>query len=277
MKVYLELLKKVLSQGEPKFDRTGTGTRSLFGYQMRINLSSGFPLITTKKLHIRSIVHELLWFLRGETSTKPLASEGVRIWDAWANKDGELGPIYGAQWRSWPASDGSKIDQLEKVINEIRLRPFSRRLLVSAWNPQFLPDETKSPSENVANGLMALAPCHTLFQFSVSSHRLSCHLYQRSADAFIGLPFNIASYALLTHLVAQQCNLDIGDFIWSGGDVHIYENHIQQVKTQLQRKPLNLPRLELLNKPKDIGLYSPDKIHFHEYSPHPHIPAPVAV
>lgn len=277
MQAYLDVLKLLLESGHPKGDRTGTGTLSVFGHQMRFPLSDGFPMVTTKKLHLKSIIHELLWFIRGDTNTAYLREHGVKIWDEWATESGDLGPIYGAQWRSWPAPDGRVIDQLTEVIAQIKARPNSRRLLVSAWNPALLPDESISPQANVATGRMALAPCHTLFQFYVADGALSCQLYQRSADIFLGVPFNIASYALLTHLVAHQCDLSVGDFIWTGGDVHLYQNHVAQAREQLTRSPRPLPRLTLVGKPTDITGYTEAHIQIEGYDPHPHIKAPVAI
>lgn len=277
MRTYLDLLDLLLTQGTAKGDRTGTGTLSVFGHQMRFNLQEGFPLVTTKKIHLKSVIHELLWFIKGETSTHYLREHGVSIWDEWATDEGDLGPIYGAQWRSWPAPDGKSIDQLTQVIEAIKQRPDSRRLLVSAWNPALLPDETISPQANVEQGLMALAPCHTLFQFYVADGRLSCQLYQRSADIFLGVPFNIASYALLTHLVADQCDLGVGDFVWTGGDVHLYQNHVEQAKLQLTREPRPLPRLNILRTPADITGYTEADIEIVGYDPHPLIKAPVAI
>lgn len=277
MQAYLDVLKLLLESGHPKGDRTGTGTLSVFGHQMRFPLSDGFPMVTTKKLHLKSIIHELLWFIRGDTNTAYLREHGVKIWDEWATESGDLGPIYGAQWRSWPAPDGRVIDQLTEVIAQIKARPNSRRLLVSAWNPALLPDESISPQANVATGRMALAPCHTLFQFYVADGALSCQLYQRSADIFLGVPFNIASYALLTHLVAHQCDLSVGDFIWTGGDVHLYQNHVAQAREQLTRSPRPLPRLTLVGKPTDITGYTEAHIQVEGYDPHPHIKAPVAI
>ena len=277
MQAYLDVLKLLLESGHAKGDRTGTGTLSLFWHQMRFALSDGFPMVTTKKLHLKSIIHELLWFIRGDTNTAYLREHGVKIWDEWATETGDLGPIYGAQWRSWPAPDGRTIDQLIEVITQIKARPDSRRLLVSAWNPALLPDESMSPQANVQRGRMALAPCHTLFQFYVANGALSCQLYQRSADIFLGVPFNIASYALLTHLVAHQCDLAVGDFVWTGGDVHLYQNHLSQAKEQLTRTPRPLPRLTLLDKPVDITGYTEAHIQIEGYDPHPHIKAPVAI
>ena len=277
MQAYLDVLKLLLESGHAKGDRTGTGTLSLFAHQMRFALSDGFPMVTTKKLHLKSIIHELLWFIRGDTNTAYLREHGVKIWDEWATETGDLGPIYGAQWRSWPAPDGRTIDQLIEVITQIKARPDSRRLLVSAWNPALLPDESMSPQANVQRGRMALAPCHTLFQFYVANGALSCQLYQRSADIFLGVPFNIASYALLTHLVAHQCDLAVWDFVWTGGDVHLYQNHLSQAKEQLTRTPRPLPRLTLLDKPVDITGYTDAHIQIEGYDPHPHIKAPVAI
>ena len=237
MRAYLDLLQLLLDGGTAKGDRTGTGTLSRFGHQMRFDLNAGFPLVTTKKVHLKSVIHELLWFMQGDTNTQYLRDHGVSIWDEWATEDGDLGPLYGAQWRSWPTPDGGTIDQLTEVVESIKVRPNSRRLLVSAWNPSLLPDESQSPQDNVRAGRMALAPCHTLFQFYVADNQLSCQLYQRSADVFLGVPFNIASYALLTHLVADQCGLGVGDFIWTGGDVHLYQNHVDQAREQLSREP----------------------------------------
>lgn len=264
MKNYLTLLRDVLDNGAIKTDRTGTGTRSLFGAQMRFNLREGFPLVTTKKLHLRSIIHELLWFLNGDTNIQYLKDNGVSIWDEWADENGNLGPVYGYQWRSWPAPDGRHIDQISQVMEQIRKTPDSRRLIVSAWN---VADLDK----------MALQPCHTMFQFYVANGQLSCQLYQRSADIFLGVPFNIASYALLTHMVAQQCELDVGDFVWTGGDVHLYSNHLEQAKEQLSRAPLPPPRLQIKRKPADLFSYRFDDFEILDYQSHPAIKAPVAV
>ncbi len=264
MKAYLQLLREVYEHGELKSDRTGTGTRSLFGAQLRFNLADGFPLVTTKRLHTKSIVHELLWFLRGETNIAPLNAAGVRIWDEWADADGDLGPIYGKQWRAWRGADGAIIDQLSDVVERIKSDPDSRRLLVSAWNVADLPQ-------------MALAPCHTMFQFYVAQGRLSLQLYQRSADMFLGVPFNIASYALLTHMVAQVCDLEPGHFVHTLGDAHIYSNHDVQVATQLERQPTALPRLWLNPQIKDLYGFEYDDIRFDDYQYQPAIKAPVAV
>jgi thymidylate synthase len=264
VKAYLDLMRHVLERGEPKSDRTGTGTLSVFGWQMRFDLAEGFPLVTTKKLHLRSIIHELLWFLQGSTNVAYLRDHGVSIWDEWADGQGELGPVYGYQWRNWPAGDGGTIDQISDVVDRIRRDPSSRRLIVSAWNVADLPK-------------MALAPCHAFFQFHVAGGRLSCQMYQRSADIFLGVPFNIASYALLTHMVAQQCDLQPGDFIWTGGDCHLYLNHLEQARAQLAREPFPLPRLTLLRRPESIFDYRFEDFEISGYQSHPHIKAPVAV
>jgi thymidylate synthase len=264
MRPYLDLLRDVLDNGAEKSDRTGTGTRSLFGRQLRFDLAGGFPLVTTKKLHTRSIVHELLWFLRGDTNIAYLKENGVSIWDEWADADGNLGPVYGKQWRSWQGADGKTIDQIAWLVDEIRRNPDSRRLVVSAWNVADLPK-------------MALAPCHCLFQFHVVNGRLSCQLYQRSADVFLGVPFNIASYALLTHLIAQVCDLAPGDFVHSFGDVHLYNNHVEQARTQLARAPLPLPKLKLNPDVKSIFDFRFEDIAIDGYQSHPVIKAPVAV
>ncbi|MCX5589896.1 thymidylate synthase [Alcaligenes endophyticus] len=261
---YEALMREVYTHGVNKTDRTGTGTRSIFGHQMRFDLSQGFPLITTKKLHTRSIFIELLWFLRGESNVRWLQERGVSIWDEWADDNGELGPVYGVQWRSWPTPDGQHIDQISQLMEQIRQQPDSRRLLVSAWNVA----EVKS---------MALPPCHALFQFYVAQGKLSCQLYQRSADIFLGVPFNIASYALLTHMVAQQCDLEVGDFIWTGGDCHLYSNHFEQVQTQLAREPRPYPKLLIKRKPASVFEYELEDFEIINYDPHPHIKAPVAV
>jgi thymidylate synthase len=277
MRQYLTLLRHVLENGTPKDDRTGTGTLAIFGAQMRFNLAHGFPLLTTKKLHTRSIIHELLWFLRGDTNIRSLHEQGVTIWDEWAGKDGDLGPVYGQQWRSWPTRDGRTIDQISTLLRNIRDRPHSRRLIVSAWNVADLPDESLSPQENVRSGRMALAPCHCLFQFYVSEGKLSCQLYQRSADIFLGVPFNIASYALLTHLVAQVTDLDVGDFVHTFGDLHLYVNHFEQAREQLSRKPRNLPTLKINPAVKSLFSVSFGDIEIMSYDPHPAIKAPIAV
>ncbi|MCK9511293.1 MAG: thymidylate synthase [Pigmentiphaga sp.] len=261
---YEDLMRHVYEHGIAKTDRTGTGTRSVFGHQMRFDLAQGFPLVTTKKLHLRSIILELLWFLRGEANVRWLQERGVSIWDEWAREDGSLGPIYGVQWRSWPRPDGGHIDQITQVLEQIRIHPDSRRLIVSAWNVADIPN-------------MALPPCHALFQFYVAGGRLSCQLYQRSADIFLGVPFNIASYALLTHMVAQQCDLLPGDFIWTGGDCHLYQNHFEQVETQLARAPFPYPRLEIRRRPPSLFDYELEDFEIIDYQSHPHIKAPVAV
>jgi len=277
MQAYLSLLDTILSQGQRKGDRTGTGTLAIFGHQMRFDLGQGFPLVTTKKIHIKSVIYELLWFLRGDTHIGYLQDHGVSIWDAWADGQGELGPVYGRQWRSWPTADGQTIDQIGEVVRRLQTNPDSRRLVVSAWNVADLPDEAISPQANVAQGKMALAPCHALFQFYVADGKLSCQLYQRSADAFIGLPFNIASYALLTHMVAQQCGLGVGDFIWTGGDVHLYLNHLEQARLQLSRDPYPLPRLEIARKPESLFDYRYEDFAVIGYQAHEHIKAAIAV
>ena len=264
MQQYLALMRDVLERGARKNDRTGTGTLSLFGHQLRFDLTAGFPLVTTKKLHLRSIIHELLWFLQGGTNVRYLRDNGVTIWDEWADPEGNLGPVYGHQWRSWPTPDGKSIDQIAEVVAQIRRNPDSRRLIVSAWNVSDIPH-------------MALAPCHALFQFHVVDRRLSCQLYQRSADVFLGVPFNIASYALLTHMVAQQCDLGVGEFIWTGGDCHLYLNHLDQVRTQLQREPLPLPRLVLKRRPPDLFSYKFEDFEVVGYQSHSAIKAPIAV
>ncbi len=279
MRVYLDLLRDVIDTGIDKGDRTGVGTRSVFGRQIRFDLRAGFPLLTTKRVHIKSVVAELLWFLSGSTDNRVLQGQGVGIWDEWAAEDGALGPIYGAQWRSWTCPDGRVIDQLAELVATIRARPDSRRLLVTAWNPADLPDESVSPQANVRAGRMALAPCHCLFQFYVAGGRLSCQLYQRSADLFLGVPFNIASYALLTHLIAQQCDLEVGEFVHTFGDLHLYRNHLTDdiVFTQLGREPRPLPTLRLARRPASLFDYRADDILIDGYDPHPAIRAPIAV
>lgn len=277
MKQYLDLMRHVLEQGHRKTDRTGTGTISVFGYQMRFNLAEGFPLVTTKKCHLKSIIHELLWFLQGDTNIGYLKANGVSIWDGWATDEGELGPVYGAQWRSWQGADGQVIDQISQLINDIKRTPDSRRLIVSAWNPAVLPDTSFSPRENAAQGKQALPPCHTLFQFYVNDGKLSCQLYQRSADIFLGVPFNIASYALLTLMVAQVCDLAPGDFIHTFGDAHLYLNHLEQVELQLSRTPYPLPQMKLNPAVKDIFAFRFEDFELQNYQAHPHIKAPVAI
>jgi thymidylate synthase len=264
MQPYLKLLSDILENGADKSDRTGTGTRSLFGYQMRFDLSKGFPLVTTKKLHLKSIIYELLWFIRGETNVRWLQEHGVKIWDEWADENGDLGPVYGSQWRSWPAPDGRHIDQLAAVVESIRTKPDSRRHIVSAWNPAEVDD-------------MALPPCHCLFQFYVANGKLSCQLYQRSADTFLGVPFNIASYALLTHMVAQVAGLEVGDFVHSFGDVHLYNNHFEQARLQLTREPRPLPKLVMNPERKRLEDFVFEDFAFEGYDPHPHIKADVSV
>lgn len=264
MHQYEDFMRHVFERGVQKTDRTGTGTRSWFGYQMRFDLGAGFPLVTTKKLHLRSIIHELLWFLQGSSNVAYLRDNHVTIWDEWADEHGELGPVYGVQWRSWPSADGATIDQISNVMREIQQHPDSRRLIVSAWNVGDLSQ-------------MALPPCHLLFQFYVAEGRLSCQLYQRSCDIFLGVPFNIASYALLTHMVAQQSDLEVGDFVWTGGDCHIYQNHFDQVREQLSRVPRPLPKLVIKRKPATLFDYRFEDFEVVAYDPHPHIKAPVAV
>ncbi len=277
MKVYHELLEHVLEKGVRKSDRTGTGTMSVFGYQMRFDLADGFPLVTTKKLHLRSIIHELLWFIRGETNVGYLNEHGVSIWDEWADASGELGPIYGKQWRSWPDPAGGDIDQLTAIIERIRRRPDSRRHVISAWNPTTLPDERMSPSENVAHGRMALAPCHTMFQFWVAEGRISLQLYQRSADCFLGVPFNIASYALLLMMVAQVTGLKAHEFIHTFGDAHLYLNHLEQARTQLEREPYGPPQMRLNPERNRLEDFEFDDFELVGYQAHPPIKAPIAV
>ena len=277
MQQYLDLLQNILDNGEVKEDRTGTGTRSFFGHQMRFDLSQGFPILTTKNIFFKGVVHELLWFLNGSTNNNDLKDQGVHIWDEWETETGDLGPIYGYQWRSWPTTNGEQIDQIDKVIDQIKHNPDSRRIIVSAWNVADLPDETISPQENVANKKMALAPCHALFQFFVSGGKLSCQLYQRSCDTFLGLGFNIASYSLLTSMIAQQCDLKIGEFIWTGGDVHLYLNHLEQARQQLSRNPYPLPKLKIKTKPSSIFDYRFEDFELINYQSHPHIPAPISI
>lgn len=264
MKQYLDYLSHILEKGTTKADRTGTGTVSVFGYQMRFDLAQGFPAVTTKQLHLRAVIHELLWFLTGETNIRYLQENNVHIWDEWADQNGELPEIYGKQWRRWETADGRVIDQVSQTVEQIKKNPDSRRLIISAWNVGEI-------------GRMALPPCHTLFQFYVASGKLSCHLYQRSADSFLGVPFNIASYALLTHMIAQQCDLGVGDFIWTGGDCHIYLNHIDQVKLQLTREPFPLPHLVIKRKPVSILDYAFEDFTIENYRSHPRIAAPISV
>ncbi|OXR49872.1 MULTISPECIES: thymidylate synthase [unclassified Pusillimonas] len=264
MNQYETFMHHVYTHGVQKTDRTGTGTRSVFGYQMRFNLAEGFPLVTTKKLHTKSIFIELLWFLQGGRNVNWLKERGVSIWDEWAREDGDLGPVYGVQWRSWPTPDGGHIDQISQVVEQIKSTPDSRRLIVSAWNVSDIPN-------------MALPPCHAFFQFYVADGKLSCQLYQRSADIFLGVPFNIASYALLTHMVAQQCDLEVGDFVWTGGDCHLYSNHFEQVETQLSREPFPYPKLNIKRRPATLFDYAYEDFEVLDYQHHPHIKAPVAV
>ena len=274
MKQYLDLIQEVLEKGVEKSDRTGTGTKSIFGYQMRFNLSDGFPLVTTKKLHTKSIIYELLWFLNGETNIGYLKNNGVKIWDAWADKNGDLGPVYGFQWRNW---NNDNIDQISELIKTIKSNPDSRRMLISAWNPSVLPDTSISFSENVKNGKAALPPCHAFFQFYVAENKLSCQLYQRSADVFLGVPFNIASYALLTHMIANVCDLEVGDFIHTFGDAHIYNNHTDQINLQLERKPKKLPTLKINRNVSSIFDFKYEDFEFLNYEFHPHIKGLVSV
>ncbi|GGH48993.1 thymidylate synthase [Paenibacillus silvae] len=264
MKNYLDLLQDILDNGVHKGDRTGTGTQSVFGRQLRYDLSEGFPLVTTKRIHLKSVIHELLWFLSGDTNIAYLKENGVKIWDDWADENGDLGPVYGSQWRTWEAPNGEKIDQIAAVVDSIKNNPDSRRHLVSAWNVAEINN-------------MKLPPCHFAFQFYVAEGKLSCMLTMRSVDTFLGLPFNIASYALLTHMIAQQCDLEVGEFIWSGGDVHIYSNHVEQVKTQLEREPFALPKLIIKRKPDSIFDYKFEDFEFENYQHHPGIKAPIAV
>lgn len=277
MKTYLDLLQTILDKGTKKSDRTGTGTISRFGHQLRFDLAQGFPAVTTKKLHFKSIIHELLWFLAGDTNIRYLNDNGVRIWDEWATDSGELGPVYGAQWREWLTADGRRIDQISQLLDDLRNRPDSRRHIVSAWNPALLPDETRSPKDNAAAGLQALPPCHTMFQFHVADGRLSCQLYQRSADVFLGVPFNIASYSLLTMMIAQVVGLEPGDFVHTFGDVHIYLNHLEQVETQLSREPFPLPEMRINPDVKDLFEFRYDDFELVNYQCHPAIRAPIAV
>ena len=274
MKQYLDLVRHVMENGCQKGDRTGTGTKSVFGYQMRFDLNEGFPMVTTKKLHLKSIIYELLWFLKGDTNIKYLQENGVKIWNAWANANGDLGPVYGHQWRNW---NSEEIDQISELIKELKTNPNSRRMLVSAWNPSVLPDTTKSFDENVADNKVALPPCHAFFQFYVSDGKLSCQLYQRSADIFLGVPFNIASYALLTMMIAQVCDLEPGEFIHTFGDAHIYNNHFEQLQLQLSRETKPLPKMILNPNIKDIFAFDFDDFTLEGYEPHPAIKGTVAV
>ncbi len=274
MKQYHDLIKHVLENGNEKGDRTGTGTKSVFGYQMRFDLSQGFPMVTTKKLHLKSIIHELLWFLKGDTNINYLQENGVRIWNEWADEKGDLGPVYGQQWRNW---NSEEIDQISEIIETLKKNPNSRRMLVSAWNPSVLPDTSKSFSENVANNKAALPPCHAFFQFYVANGKLSCQLYQRSADIFLGVPFNIASYALLTMMIAQVCGYEAGDFIHTFGDAHIYNNHMEQVQLQLSREPRELPTMKINPEVKSIFDFTFEDFSLENYDPHPAIKGKVAV
>lgn len=279
MKQYLDLMRDVVDSGVERGDRTGTGTRSVFGRQLRFDLRQGFPLVTTKTVHLKSVIVELLWFLQGRTDVNWLQERGCSIWNEWADERGELGPVYGKQWRSWVCPDGSTIDQISQVVEQIKVNPYSRRLIVSAWNPADLPDERIGPQDNVAQGRMALAACHALFQFYVAEGRLSCQLYQRSADLFLGVPFNIASYALLTHMIAQQCDLEVGDFVHTFGDCHLYANHLTDeiVFEQLRREPRPLPRLVIKRRPASLFDYELEDFEFQGYEPYPRIVAPIAV
>ncbi|MDC1535099.1 thymidylate synthase [Flavobacteriaceae bacterium] len=274
MKQYLDLVKEVLENGNQKGDRTGTGTKSIFGHQLRFDLSKGFPMVTTKKLHLKSIIYELLWFINGDTNINYLNENGVKIWNSWANEDGDLGPVYGYQWRNW---NGDEIDQIKELITTLKDNPNSRRMLVSAWNPSVLPDTTKSFEENVANGKAALPPCHAFFQFYVNNGKLSCQLYQRSADVFLGVPFNIASYALFTMMIAQVCGYEAGDFVHTFGDAHIYNNHIDQVNLQLSRDTKSLPKMKINPDVKSIFDFKFEDFKLVDYNPHPHIKGAVAI
>ena len=274
MKQYLDLVRHVIDYGVGKSDRTGTGTKSVFGYQMRFDLSEGFPMVTTKKLHLKSIIYELLWFLKGDTNIGYLKENGVRIWNEWADENGDLGPVYGHQWRNW---NSENIDQIKDIVKTLKHNPDSRRMLVSAWNPSVMPETSKSFAENVANGKAALPPCHAFFQFYVANGKLSCQLYQRSADIFLGVPFNIASYALFTHMMAQACGYQPGDFIHTFGDAHIYTNHMEQIKLQLSRKPKTLPTLKINPNRTDLFEFEFSDFSIENYDPHPHIKGSVAV
>jgi thymidylate synthase len=276
MQQYLDLVRHIMDHGTDRPDRTGTGTRSIFGHQMRFDLAAGFPLVTTKRTHLKSVIHELLWFIRGETRLDYLHENGVTIWDEWATAEGDLGPIYGAQWRRWNTRDGV-VDQLADLVEQLRERPYSRRLLVSAWNVADLPDETRSPQDNAAAGRMALAPCHTLFQFYVADGKLSCQLYQRSADVFLGVPFNIASYALLTLMLAQVTELAPGDFVHTLGDAHLYRNHFEQVRELLSREPFPLPTMHLNPEVRDLFAFRFEDFRLEGYQSHPGIRAPIAI
>jgi len=277
VKAYLDLMQHVRDNGVEKSDRTGTGTKSVFGYQMRFDLAKGFPLVTTKKCHLKSIIHELLWFIKGESNIAYLSENGVKIWDAWATEDGELGPVYGVQWRNWPSANGETIDQLAQLIHDLKTNPDSRRHIITAWNPSLLPDTSISPSENAEQGKQALPPCHTLFQFYVLNGKLSCQLYQRSADIFLGVPFNIASYALFTMMIAQVCDLELGDFVHTFGDAHLYLNHMEQVNEQLSRSPLALPTMKINPDVDSIFDFTFEDFELVDYQSHAHIKAPISV
>ena len=277
MKQYHDLLNHILETGNTKSDRTGTGTISCFGHQMRFDLSEGFPMLTTKKLHLKSIIHELLWFIKGESNIAYLSENGVKIWDAWATEDGELGPVYGVQWRNWPSTNGETIDQLAQLIHDLKTNPDSRRHIITAWNPSLLPDTSISPSENAEQGKQALPPCHTLFQFYVLNGKLSCQLYQQSADIFLGVPFNIASYALFTMMIAQVCDLELGDFVHTFGDAHLYLNHMEQVNEQLSRSPLALPTMKINPDVDSIFDFTFEDFELVDYQSHAHIKAPISV
>ncbi len=277
MKMYHDLLADVLENGVEKSDRTGTGTLSVFGRQFRHNLENGFPLLTTKKLHFKSIINEMIWFLNGDTNTKWLKEHGVSIWNEWATEDGDLGPIYGKQWTAWPTQDGKTINQIDYVVHTLKTNPNSRRILFHGWNVEYLPDESASPQENARNGKMALPPCHLLYQFYVANQKLSAHLYIRSSDLLLGNPYNLAGVSFLTHMLAQQCDLGVGEVVVTMGDAHIYLNHIEQVKLQLTREPRPLPKLVLKRKPDSIYDYKFEDFEIVGYDPHPHIPAPVSI
>ncbi len=277
MKMYHDLLADVLGNGVEKGDRTGTGTLSVFGRQYRHNLEDGFPLLTTKKLHFKSIINEMIWFLNGDTNTKWLKENGVKIWDEWATEDGDLGPVYGKQWTAWPTKDGKTINQIDYVVNTLKTNPNSRRILFHGWNVEYLPDESVSPQENARNGKMALPPCHLLYQFYVANNKLSTHLYIRSSDLLLGNPYNLAGASFLTHMLAQQCDMGVGEIVVTMGDAHIYLNHIEQVKLQLTREPRPLPKLQFNRKPDSIYDYKFEDFEIVGYDPHPHIPAPVSI
>lgn len=277
MKMYHDLLADVLENGVEKGDRTGTGTLSVFGRQFRHNLEEGFPLLTTKKLHFKSIINEMIWFLNGDTNTKWLKEHGVSIWNEWATEDGDLGPIYGKQWTAWPTQDGKTVNQIDYVVNTLKTNPNSRRILFHGWNVEYLPDESVSPQENAKNGKMALPPCHLLYQFYVANNKLSAHLYIRSSDLLLGNPYNLAGASFLTHMLAQQCDMGVGEIVVTMGDAHIYLNHIEQVKLQLTREPRPLPKLVLKRKPASIYDYTFEDFEIVGYDPHPHIPAPVSI